>query len=361
MAAWTVPRWTPPRTTSSTCVEEIGADEGSAWDAYVDGQPNATLYNLFGWKTIAEEAYGMRAPFLVARDTPHGAVRGVLPLIRVPRPFMHYLTTGLFGAYGPLLADEERHARALLAEAARRVDAGEGRYLHLKLLGDPPLGAGLERQDVWVTSRLDLGRDDESAWRSLPRKQRWAIRHAQRAGIERSYGPADVDAFYDVLFENMHRKGAPIYGERFFRTSFRVLAPRAEVMTLRLGDRTASGAFVAAYNGTLYVPFASSRPEFFRQRVNHLLFWELMRRGRELGCRRLDFGSSLRDSTTLEFKVEWRPEIEPIHSYVYAPNGQKPTLDPRGSRVAAAVVGAWAKLPRRAAMALGPALCRWIA
>jgi hypothetical protein len=274
---------------------------------------------------------------------------------------MHYLTTGLFGAYGALLADEERHARALVREATRRVDAGEGRYLHLKLLGDAPPGLGLQRQDIWVTSRVDLGDSDDAAWGSLPRKQRWAVRHAERAGLERSYGPADFDAFYQVLFENMHRKGAPIYGEHFFRIALRALAPRADVLTLRRGDRTASGAFVAAFNGTLYVPFASSRPEFFRQRVNHLLFWEIMRRGRELGCRTLDFGSSLRDSTTFDFKSEWRPQVEAIHSDVYASRGPKPTLDPRDSRVAAVVVGAWARLPARAAMALGPALCRWIA
>src|SRR5258708_5422733 len=98
------------------------AAAAAAWDAYVSRQPGATLYHLFAWKTVAEEAYRMRAPFLVARDGPGQPIRGVLPLVRVPRPFAAYLTSGLFGSYGALLADEERHARALLEAAMRRID-----------------------------------------------------------------------------------------------------------------------------------------------------------------------------------------------------------------------------------------------
>jgi FemAB-related protein (PEP-CTERM system-associated) len=351
----------PATGAAGTCVEEVRPDDAGVWDAYVDRQPNATLYNLYGWKRVAEEAYGMRAPFLVARDAPGGAVRGVLPLVRVPRPLSSYLTTGLFGAYAPLLADDERTARALVGEAKRRVDAREARHLHLKLLGRAPHGEDLECRDVWVTARLGLGEGEEALWRSLPRKQRWAVRHAERAGLERSRQTGDIGGFYDVLFENMQRKGAPIYGERFFHAMLRAFGPRAEVVTLTHGGRTVSGAFVVSFGRTVYVPFASSLATYFRQRVNHLLYWEIMKRGRELGCHTMDFGSSLRDSTGLDFKSEWEPRIEPIHSYLYGSRGPALTLDPRGSQVADWAVRAWAKLPPSAARTLGPALCRWIA
>jgi FemAB-related protein (PEP-CTERM system-associated) len=331
------------------------------WDDYVESKPNATLYNLFGWKAVAEEAYSMRAPFLIARDAPGGPVRGVLPLVRVPRPFMSYFTTGLFGAYAPLLADEERHARALIAEAKTRVEAGEAKHMHLKLLGVAPEGEGLERRDLWVTARLDLGPDEEARWRSLPRKERWALRSALRAGFARAERLNDIEGFYGVLFENMHRKGAPIYGQAFFRAMARAFGPRVEVLTLTHGGRAVSGAFVVAFKDTIYVPFASSLPTHFRQRINHLLYWEVMRRGRALGCTTLDFGSSLAGSSGLEFKVEWGARVEPIHSYIYSRDEPGPTLDPRESRVASSFVRGWARLPRGVARALGPALCRWIA
>jgi FemAB-related protein (PEP-CTERM system-associated) len=335
-------------------------DGGTAWDAYVERKPGATLHHLFGWKMVVERAYGLRAPFLAARDTPGGCIRGVLPLIVVPRPFTSYLTTGPFGAYGPLLADEERYARALIASAAKRVDAGEVRYLHLKLLGEAPAGLGLERQDIWVTAKLDLGTAEEALWQRLPRKLRWAVRHAARSGLDRGSGIGELDAFYEVLCENMHRKGAPIYGRSFFRSILRAFAAQADIITLRHRGRVVSGALVATFNGTMYVPFASSRVDYFKLGVNQLLYWEVLRRAYETACRTLDFGSSIRDSTVLDFKLRWRPRLEPIASYVYARPGARPKLDPRESMIAAAVSEVWARLPSSLTRAFGPALCRWI-
>jgi serine/alanine adding enzyme len=349
------------RASAGPQVHVAARDEAREWDAYVARRPEATLYHLFGWKTVAEEAYGLRTPFLVARDAPGGAIRGILPLIRVPRPFTQYLTTGLFGAYGALLADDDTHARALVAAATARIDTGEARHLHLKLLGDGPSGLGLERRDIWVTAKLDLGTDEDDLWRRLPKKQRWAVRQAGKADLEAWHGPDEFDGFYEVLFENMHRKGAPIYGKTFFRSVLRSLAPHASVVALRDRGRVVSGAFVASFRGTMYVPFASSRVDYFRHRINHLLYWEVMRYARSLGCRTLDFGSSLRDSSVLHFKRAWRPQLEPIRSYVYAAPDAWPKLDPRDSGVADVIVAAWSRLPRNAARILGPALCRWIA
>jgi len=348
-------------TRAPASVALASTDDAAEWDAYVTRQPGATIHQLFGWKIVAEQSYGLRAPFLAARDAETRAIRGVLPLVYVPRPFTQYLTSGLFGAYGPLLADDEDDARALLVAAMGRVDAGEGRHVHLRLLGDVPPGLRFDRQDVWVTAKLDLGLDEDALWQSLPRKQRWAVRHARRFGLEASSGPQELDGFYDVLFDNMHRKGAPIYGRGFFRWVLRTLGSRFDIVTLRDGGRVVSGALVAAFNGTLYMPFSSSYPEYFRRHANHLLFWEVMRHAQALGCRTLDLGSSLRGSTVLDFKLGWRPRLEPIGSYTYAARGTRPTLDPRDSGIAAAIVAAWARVPPRLARVLGPPLCRWIA
>jgi FemAB-related protein (PEP-CTERM system-associated) len=346
---------------ASPHVDVATPEDARAWDAYVATRPEATVYQLYGWRTVAQEAYGLRTPFLVSRDQPGGDIRGILPLIRVPRPTDQYLTTGLFGAYGPLLADDDTHGRALVEAAISRVGAGEARTLHLKLLGDVPSGLDLKRQDIWVTARLDLCADEDTLWQRLPGKKRWSIRHARKEGLVMAHGPHELDGFYEVLFDNMHRKGAPIHGKKFFRSMLRTLAPRASVLTLRDRGRVVSGAFVASYGDTLYVPFGSSRAEYFKQQVNHLLYWELMRHARDVGCRALDFGSSLRDSSVLDYKLGWKPQIEPIRSYIYAAPGARAQLDPRHSGVADVIVAAWRRLPRTASRVLGPALCRWIA
>ena len=331
------------------------------WDAYVSRQPGATLYHLFAWKTVAERAYRMRAPFLVARDSPGQPIRGVLPLVYVPRPFAPYLTSGLFGSYGRLLADEDRYARALIADATRRIDDGEAHFLHLKLLGLAPECAGLQRDDLWVTAQLDLGRDSDALWKKLRSPMRTKIRLAQRSGLIAEHGHHGLDAFYDVLFENMQRKGAPIYGRRFLRVVIQALGPRADVVLLRHEGRVVSGALIAWFNGAMLVPFVSSRPSAFPLRPNNFLYWEIARRALDLGLHTLDFGSSLRASSGLEFKESWKPRIEPIGSYVYATGTKAPALTPADNALARNAVKVWSHLPSRLTRALGPIVCRWIA
>jgi len=340
-------------------VEELSPANAAAWDAYVLSKPGVTLYHLYAWRTVAERAYGIKAPFLVARERNNPAIRGVLPLFHIPRPFTPYLTNGLFGAYGGLLADDYYYERALARAAMTRVERGDADYLHLKLLGEQTW-PHFQRKDIWVTARLSLGSNEQETWRGLSSGMRTKIRRAQNAGFVTNTS-SDLDGFYDVLSENMLRKGSPMYGRSFFDTLLSELGSRASVLTVQQNSRVVSAAFLAWVNGTLYVPFASSRPEVFRLKVNQLLWWEIIRFAHEQGLKTLDFGSSLRDSSGLQFKKYWGPRIEPIASQIYAGRGVTPVLAPADSRLARSTVAAWSHLPRAWAETLGPRIIRWIA
>lgn len=345
----------------SPVVETLPREQRLLWDRYVARRPDATLFHLHAWRDVAEQAYDLTTSFLVARDVPDGPLRGVLPLFRIPRPFSPYLTNGLFGAYGPVLADDDEYAQALLTAATQQIDRGKASYLHLKVLGALPPAPALEQRDVWVTAKLDLDASDEALFRRLTGPMRSKIRHAQRAGLTFHAGRRDLDGFYDVLSENMHRKGAPIYGRRFFSVLLEALGERAEVVTLRKDDQVISGALVAWMNGTAYVPFVSSRPSAFPLRANNLLYWEIARMSRGLGARTLDFGTSLRGSTALGFKESWKPVIEPVHSYLYTRSHDSPALEPSDSALARTAVRAFSSLPSSWAAVIGPRVCRWIA
>ena len=338
-------------------IEELSKSEEPVWDAYVDAHPQANCYHLRAWKTAAEEAYGFETPFLLARDRVAGRVCGALPLFDAGA----YLTTGLFGAYGPVLADDPGTADALVAAAIERTRARKARFLVVKALGRKPPAEGFEPLDHWVIAKLGLERDPEVVWKRFRDKTRNAIRKGQRSGFEVRVGLECLGGFYDVLAENMHRKGAPIYGRSLFEKLLLGLGDRGEIVTLEHGGRTVSGALVIRFGDVVTVPFASSRPASFHLNPNNLLYWEIISRSCRAGARTLDFGRSLRDSTALSFKLGWGAEAEAQPMYVRALRGPAPRFDVAAPSIRF-LTGLWRSLPRNLADALGPAICRrWLA
>jgi len=343
-------------------IAELRKTEASAWDAYVDCHPRANCYHLRAWKTAAEAAYGIEAPFLLARERSDGPVRGVLPLFVIRGgPASAYLTTGLFGAYGPVLADDDAAGEALVAFAVQRARALNARFVVVKALGDEPHARGFELVDRWVVARLPLVPEPEIVWRRFRDKTRNAVRKGQRSGLEVREGHGELDGFYDVLAENMHRKGAPIYGRSLFRELVDGLGERAGIVTLAEGGRTVSGALVIRFGGVATVPFASSRPSSFHLNPNNLLYWEIISRACRAGLHTLDFGRSLRDSSALSFKLSWGARTEPQPMYVRTVRGAPPRFDVTAPSVRL-LVRLWRSLPRAFADALGPQVCRrWLA
>jgi CelD/BcsL family acetyltransferase involved in cellulose biosynthesis len=162
-----------------------------------------------------------------------------------------------------------------------------------------------------------------------------------------------------VLADNMHRKGSPIYGKRFMRELCDAFGDRVDVITLWTCGKPISGALTVEHGGVLYVPFASSRAPYFKLRPNDLLYWRILQRACERGLHTFDFGSSMRGSSTLDFKRHWGAVVEPITSFVHTRTAEQPVLAP-DNRAIRAVVKAWKNMPRPVADALGPVVSRFI-
>ncbi|HYY51345.1 MAG TPA: GNAT family N-acetyltransferase [Myxococcales bacterium] len=338
-------------------IEELDPAAAAEWDAYVSGKEAANCYHLHGWRIAGERGYGLRAPYLVARSRPRGELLGALPLffVRSP-PLRGYATTGLFGSYGPLLAEDARIAASLLREACRRArDAGLASF-RFKGLGEEPAAAGFIPLDHWVVATLPLWASPEQAWAAIRGKERNLVRKARGYGLEVQRGPEGLAAFYDVLADNMHHKGAPIYGRGFIEELLRAFPGAAEVVTVNRESRCVAGAVTITFKGVMAIPFLSSRPDSLWLRPNVLLVWDIISRACRAGVRTLDFGTSLRGSSALEFKLHWGARTTPRSILVRALRGRPPAMNVESPLVRAGI-GLWQRLPRAWADALGPRVC----
>jgi len=339
-------------------IEELDRRAAAEWDDYVSRKEQANCYHLHGWRSAGERSYGLHAPYLVARARPRGELLGVLPLFFVRGgPVRGYATTGLFGAYGPVLAEDPEICALLLREACRRArDAGLASF-RFKGLGPEPAAAGFVSLDHWVIATLPLWRTADEAWRAIRGKERNLVRKALRCGLVVHRGREQLPAFYDVLAENMHHKGAPIYGRRWMEEVAASFGDACEWVTVHHQGRCVAGAVTLNFKGVITVPFASSRPDALPLGPNTLLYWDIIARACGAGLRLLDMGTSLRDSSALRFKLHWGARTMPRSILVRALRGKPPAIDARSPLVRVAVA-LWQRLPRVWADALGPEVCR---
>jgi hypothetical protein len=103
------------------------------------------------------------------------------------------------------------------------------------------------------------------------------------------------------------------------------------------------------------MPFWAGRSHR-RRAAEELLYWQMMRWGRERGCHTFDFGRSRKGTGAASFKARWGMEEVPL-DYRSLPvrAREAPRVDP-GNPSFGPLIAAWRRLPLALTRRLGPLL-----
>ncbi len=138
-----------------------------------------------------------------------------------------------------------------------------------------------------------------------------------RKGIQRqlrSEIDADVERFFELYADNLHRHGTPPHSRAYFRALRRVFGDDCEVLTVLGPDGQAVSGVMSFYFRDEVLPYyAGDIPAARELAANDFKYWELMRRACERGIRMFDYGRSKRDTGSFDFKKNWGFEPEPLH------------------------------------------------
>ncbi len=139
------------------------------------------MTDLFGWRRVVHETYGLRSHFLAA--TEGDRVVGTLGLFEVNHPiFGHYLTTAPFGNDGGIHFDNQEARDLMLKEAKRLTNDLDVDYLLIRTRGLELDGFTVDNR--YRTAVIDLERGAESVWKqTLRSKTRNQIRRGLKEGF----------------------------------------------------------------------------------------------------------------------------------------------------------------------------------
>ncbi|HUT74101.1 MAG TPA: FemAB family XrtA/PEP-CTERM system-associated protein [Armatimonadota bacterium] len=332
------------------------ADSECAWNAFVHGHENATLFHDIRWRSVIADALGCRSYYLEAWES--ARLAGVLPLFLVRvSPFKSALVSIPFLNYGGPLADTETARHALLSDAIEL--AKDLRVEYLELRSREPMDDRFSSLSHKETYEIDLTPGRDAIWRLLKASVRNKVRKASKLGVTVSQGKDLLPEFYRCFSRNMRDLGTPVLGLHFFEQVLRRFPRESHVFVASREGRPVGGKFVMAWRGIMHFIWASSLRQMLSCAPNDLLNWRAIEYACEQQMTRCDFGRSTRESTHAAYKKQWAAVPRPLFWEYYgsgAPRGDSHVRTATRPYRCASLV--WRRLPLCIANRLGPPIAK---
>jgi FemAB-related protein (PEP-CTERM system-associated) len=336
-------------------VKQLSRDDAGRWDSFVDNCSAATFFHRAAWQRVVEKSFGHECHFLLAEV--NGEVCGVLPLVHIKsRLFSNALVSNAFCVYGgPVATTDEAH-RALDRTAQALAEQLGVDYLEYRLR-EPSSRNWPAKRELYATFRKEMSTEADSNLQAIPRKQRAMVRKGIKAGL-RSEVDRDIDRFFPIYAQSVRDQGTPVFPKRYFRALKEVFGENCEVLTVLHGERPVSSVLSFFFRDEVLPYYGGGLPDARRLAAFDFMYWEVMRRACEKGCRIFDFGRSKRGTGAFDFKRHWGFEAQPL-SYEYLLVGAKqiPQIDPFNPKYRLAIE-AWKHLPLGVANLISPMISR---
>lgn len=336
-------------------VKTLDAQDLERWDDYVQRADQATFFHRAGWKSLLERAFGHKTYFLYAEDA--GVIVGILPLAQVKSVlFGNSLSSLPFCVYGGIVADTDEAAAALRQEACRLADSLKVGALELR--NSHPSATDWPVKELYFTFKKTIEPDDEANLMAIPNRQRAMIRKGIKEGLESEWDE-NTDRLYRVYAESVRNLGTPVFSAKYLRVLQEIFADDCSVLMITHNGRDVAAVMSFYFKGEV-IPYYGGSTAMARtiKGVNHFMYWELMRRSREQGCKVFDFGRSKASTGPYSFKKNFgfKPQALP-YEYYLVKSPAVPDINPLNPKYRL-LVNAWTRLPLPVANLLGPPLAR---
>jgi FemAB-related protein (PEP-CTERM system-associated) len=331
------------------------AARAASWDAFVYGCPEATFFHRAGWQKILRQVFRHDTHYLFAQLD--GRIEGVLPLAHVNSLlFGNALVSLPFAVYGGVAASTAEVAQALEQQAqqlAQRLGVA-----HLELRHVQPRHADWPRQELYVTFRKSILADEAANMLAIPRKQRAMVRKGIKNEL-RSEIDSNVDRFFMLYADNVHRHGTPALPKRYFQALCSEFGNDCEVLTVSAPDGRALSSVLSFYFRDEVLPYYAGDDLAARDlAANDFKYWELMRRACARGIKVFDYGRSKQGTGPYAFKKNWGFEPTQLHyEYRLYKRDAVPQNNPSNAKYKL-MIETWRRLPLGVANWLGPFVVR---
>lgn len=337
-----------------TMIKSLQPEDRPRWDAYVATQSQASFFHLAGWKSVIEQAFGHSGHYLYAEQ--QGEIVGILPLIHLnSRLFGNALISNAFCVYGGIVADDAAVFTALCDHAQQLArDLGVD---HLELRNRQQSHGDWPHKPIYVTFIKPLEATEDANFRAIPGKRRSQVRAGIRAGLTARVSD-DVERFYRCYAESVRNLGTPIFAQDYFQLLVEEFGAAVEIMLIEKRDKVLAAVMSFYFRDQVLPYYAGGTRAARRVNANDFMYWRLMCRALERGCRQFDFGRSKLGTGACRYKRYWGFQPQPLFYEIDLVRAEcMPDVNPLNPKYRL-FIAAWKRLPLALSMLIGPWLAK---
>jgi FemAB-related protein (PEP-CTERM system-associated) len=340
-----------------TCILGLEASAHARWDSFVLSHPKGTFFHQTAWMHVIAKTYGFQPYYFYAECD--GQVTGIAPVFLVSNWLSGRCLISLpFAVYGGVCAANVESQEALLTHIEQLAREERVEYVELRNR-DGNLRRGYYANTRYATFTIPLSSDSGKLYSAFPKDVRYMIRKGEKANLAVRTGNNQLEIFYHLMTINLRRLGTPAFPLALFKNLICEYKDQIDLTVVYLGDRAVAGGMSFRFRDWMQPYYIGSLPEAKSVAANDFLWWKLIEKAAQAGCRTFDFGRSKKGSGNFTFKEKWNPVIETLSYQTRLVGGKDvPNFSPTNPKFELATT-IWKKLPLGLTRALGPRVVRW--
>ena len=333
-------------------LKQLTEDACASWDAFVTNAPTATFFHLSGWQNVLKKSFGYRPCHYYVEC--HGRVCGILPLLQIKsRLFGNRLTSSPFCVAGSPVSESAEIDAMLDRNAISLLDKLGADYIEYRDAQREREG-WVKQSDLYASFLGEMEADAEQQLKRIPRKQRAVLRKAINTEALTWTLDEHTDDLYALYALSVRNLGTPVFPKRYFQNLTQEFGAACEILTVRHHGRPVSSVLNFYFRDRVMPYYTGSLPEARQLGANDLMYWQVMRRAVERGCKFFDFGRSKVGSWSLSLQEKLGLRAAAMtHQYYLRDGRELPRINPTNPKYRASIA-LWRRLPLPVANALGP-------
>jgi Acetyltransferase (GNAT) domain len=353
-------------TASATRTGRVGLLHTDAYPqlrAFLDRQPDSTIFHLPEWADVVRGTYGHDIRYWTVSDGDEIAGAFPVTILRAPGLGSKYIAMPYQMDSGVPLAADTAVRDALLEACIADAKRSGAKYIEIRHRGEADWleSAGFVRvESGLVTTTVPLtGLELTQAEHG----HRQRVRKAGRLGVEveRTASIEDLRTFRRMYLETGRAMGAPQAGWRYFAAMHTHLGSRLGLYMAKREGGTVGGFLVLGEGRTLFARCsAHSSREALSANAGQALWWKSMTDAAEAGFEEFNCGISwVGDTGLIKWKEGWGGTSRPVYTYILPLRSKPPEAGGyfEGYGLAKAV---WRRMPLALVDVIGHQVTRWI-